>query len=341
MSKNKLEILLALDSFAQSEGLSLQRSDDHSELLKAIENKFKSFEKPGIEVFGLRTQLMFAYVVNSLHTRIAITEEDAGLFFSEHEDICRPDFRIKTPDKEFFVEVKNLYEKNFNTPFQITSGYLEKLGRYAEMFGLPLFIAVYWARMKIWTMLPADVFSGNVENFKISLTEAIVQNHMHLVGDAMLGLIPSIGLRLYFDQDRTTEIDADGKSNVVIKAAKLFSGNVEIEDKNAGNLLWHILQYGDWTEFDNPAEIRGNKLVSVDFVVSPLERANPDEEFEIIGALSSVLSRQFGDLTTDENGLVSVTPSRALYDLGGAVKEVMKIGDLKVWKFVVHPSARP
>jgi len=340
MAQFKLENLLALEALAKSHDLSLNKPEDHTNLLKIIERRFESFANPGIELFGLRTQLMFAFIVNSLRSTIAINEEDSGLFFSVHEDISRPDFRIKTADREFLVEVKNLNQKNYAEPFVIAKDYLDKKRKYAEMFGLPLFFAVYWSRMKAWTLLSEETFSGTDEKFELPFPMAIMKNQMNVLGDAMLGLIPPIGLRLYFDQDRTSEIDDDGNSNVVVEAAKMFSGTTELKDQKSGEVLWHLLQYGDWSEYSQPAKIKENKLVEMMFESHPLERANPDQDFEIIGALSSILSRQYNDLTTENNTneLISVTPSHALYNLGGAVNEVMKIGELKVWKFILRPS---
>src|SRR4051812_16046128 len=106
-------ILKNFDDFAQSQDSDLSDQEISEKFIAQLAEALKKNRDNQALIHGFRIQTMFAYVAAALGGCKIITEEDAGDFFVDSDDLKRPDFRILTNDgKQIFVEVKNFYSSN-------------------------------------------------------------------------------------------------------------------------------------------------------------------------------------------------------------------------------------
>jgi hypothetical protein len=212
---------------------------------------------------------MFAHVAAALGKSQIITEEDSGVFFSSEEDIRRPDFRIVNNEgEEILIEVKNFRQKDPMNPFILKSTYLLSLKRYADVFKIPLKIAIYWSVWKLWTLVDADHFSENFDYY-IALPEAMKRNEMNLLGDHMVATTPPLSLRLYTDSNKPRSVDENGQVHFTIGRVALFANGMEITDDFEKKLAWFFMLHGRWNKVDQLAEIKNGLLEYTEFRVSP------------------------------------------------------------------------
>jgi len=204
---------------------------------------------------------MFAHVAAALGKSKIIVEEDSGVFFSSEEDIRRPDFRLITNESEqLLIEVKNFRQKDPMEPFILKSKYLSSLKKYADVFKIPLKIAIYWSVWKLWTLIDATHFISENSDYSITMPEAIKRNEMNLLGDHMVGTVPPLSLRLYADPNKPRSIEENSQVHFTIGRVALYANGKEIIDDFEKKLVWFFMLHGKWNEVDQSAEIKNDLL---------------------------------------------------------------------------------
>ena len=299
--------------------------------------EFSQHRDNEILIHGLRIQSMFLYVVAALaHCRI-VKEEDAGEIYTAIDNLQAPDYRVITREgKELLVEVKNFYSKDPKAKF--TKKYRDSLSAYATLFGLDLYISVYWSILKIWTLVPLHRISNGNKNYYLSLTEALKWNEMYLLGDKQIGTTPYIGLRLYPNSNRPQESQKDGTVKFSIGKADLFCGDNIVDDQKEQEILWMLINHGDWPVRQQSAEQDRQGITSVSFVSEPVERANSQENFELIGTLSTMISRQFNEITAPSGKVEKLSTARDPASLDALIPHDYKGSKLPLWRFTIYPT---
>jgi hypothetical protein len=197
---HRLDVVRLLGDFARSRGLSLTDPAIRDAFVEHIDDVLANEGKRPTVVHGMRTQAMFAFVVQALRACASVTEEDAGDFVGpDSEAKQRPDYRVITLKGDtFLVEVKNHYQKtNATEPLSMTRPYLDKLSAYAALHSVNLKFAVYWSRWNIWTLVPVGAFESVGKSLKLSMERALTMNEMLTLGDSRIGSASPIALRLY------------------------------------------------------------------------------------------------------------------------------------------------
>jgi len=259
--------------------------------------------------------------------------------FTMDDGTRRPDFRVVTlQGTQFFVEVKNCHYKDPSKAYRIKSAYVTGLQKYSDCMGVPLKFAVYWSRWNIWTLLDASLISSCGRDLAIKMTQAVKLNDMASLGDCMVGTAPPLTVRLYADPTKPRRLQPDDTAPFTISRIEFYAGGERIEDSFEERLAWFFILYGDWGEIGSPAEIVNGDVEYIEFQHGPSEEEDNSQPFSIVGSLSSMISRQYGDSTVVGGNVALLTPPSGPDQLGVLIPEDYKGAVLKLWRFTVRPS---
>ena len=330
-------VLPLLSDYAAAAGLSLM--DDRSILsfTERLTQSLRTHLKNPARIYGLRTEAMFAYVAAALDRCQLITQEDAGTFFARAPSMRRPDFRVITRDKEeFLVEVKNFHQGNPLAPYKVAGDYATSLQRYAKLMRRRLMLAVYWSRWGIWTLVDfAHLSLGGY----LAMGDALRKNEMGLLGDCMVSTVPPLSLRFTADPTKPRTIHEDGHGACTIGRADLCANGQVIEDALEKKLAWFFMLYGQWTEIEQPANVKDGKLEYFEITANPPEPPE-GQPFSSLGFLSQMISRQYVDITSEGSDVKSLTPHREPENLGVLIPKDYKGEVLKLWRFQMLPNLK-
>lgn len=275
-------------------------------------------------------------------------QEDAGVLFHEDE-VKLPDWRLTlVSDEKILVEVK-AEDDNFPRVSKLRLAEVAKLSRYAELNDCPLYIAVHWVAMSMWTLVPIDDYVRVGDHFEIDLQTAFKRNHMCLLlNDRMLGLKPPLEFRLTMqevpDEDGATEVkhepeeDRANKLSLVTTRVRMFAGGEEMVDKSETALVWFLLQHARWP-CEETMEEAGDGMWQMVFHMAP-EESHAGQDFDIIGALSELYTRMFYSGTTsldDETTKLSIDVEPGT--LPRLVPTDLESDRLPLWHLHINPSA--
>jgi hypothetical protein len=167
----------------------------------------------------------------------------------------------------------------------------------------------------------------------ITLLQAFPRNRMGLLGDQLVGTVPPLSLRMVGspeDDQATGEVD---QYRFIPRAVELYCGDRRIEDPAEQRIAWFLMMNGSWEVTERPAQMDGPRVAAVTFVVGPTERANPYEDFELIGRLSDMISSQFDEATVADGGIVNIAPGAEPEVFGVVIPPDYKGSALRLWRF--------
>lgn len=214
-----------------------------------------SLESPS-RIRGWVSDQLFGLIAADLGGCKLVKQEDAGILFYEDE-VKLPDWRLTLlSDKNILVEVK-AEDDNHPRVSKLRLAEVVRLKSYAELNDCPLYIAVHWVAMSMWTLVPIDDFVRVGDHFEIDLETAFKRNHMcSLLNDRMLGLKPPLEFRLTMqevpDEDGSTEVacepeeDGTRELSLVTTGVRMFAGGEEMVDKSETALVWFLIQHARW-----------------------------------------------------------------------------------------------
>lgn len=332
------ETLALFGAIAGEKKLTLdeQGSKRFAELLEAEMESAR--RKPSL-IHGLRAEIMFKHVAASLGECVAIKSEDAGDIYSGDLELRPPDYRVVLKGgRIILVEVKNVNIIDPNKARRFKRSYINTLVGYGKTFGHDVFIAVYWSRWGLWTMTPVADLLEDPKGFYITMLHAVKQNHMELLGDWLVGVVPPLRFSLLTDASKNREIGPDGGVQFTVGGVEIASGDGPIKDPDEQAVAFYLMLYGGWPIRDR-ARVEGGELISIDFVCEPEETEDDeDQEFSTIGFISKMLSNQYNAATAPDGKVERLEPERGV----GAFKIPLPLGrerrDLRIWTFRIHPA---
>ena len=334
----KFETIEIYKSLCRKEGYKLSSDEHTSQFIDRLSLEFKAAKSNLALVYGTRVQAMFEYVVVSLDNIKMLKSEDSGSVYAKHEDISIPDFRIvDEKGNKFLVEVKNFYQTDPMLPYTLNKEYVDKLAHYAEICKLELKFAIYWCRWNKWTMVQLDKLTLVNGKYLLTFGDAFESNEMYIFGDAFIGTVPPLSLRLVANKNRPRNVEKDGKCSFVTVEVQFLCGDNVIRDINEKTIAYFLMMFGNWEIGDPVAEIEDNKLFSITYEAVPLERT-PGQRFEMTGELSSMISKQFRWLTAPEGEVDMLGAESDESFLGKLIPNGYKGKDLLIWKFIMHPK---
>lgn len=329
------DVLHIIDAWTRARGLRIRDTAAAAEAFQELRSHFEQRQGDDKLFHGQRTETLFAYVAAALGGCCLIKAEDAGELYTVEDDLKIPDYRlVTTSGQQLLVEVKNFHTDDAEQPYQLRAVEFDALTKYADILKCDLYFAIYWSRWKQWTLLKPSDLRANGQMYSTSLIEAFPRNRMALLGDRMIGTVPPLTLRLLSapEDNQTT-----GETDLYLfttRAVELYTGRQRIEDPVEQRIAFFLMLNGDWEVTRSPAELDAGRLAFVTFEVAPRERANPDEEFEFVGRLSDMISRQFDAATVKDGQIISIAPGAEPEHFGVVIPKDYQGSVLRLWRVV-------
>jgi hypothetical protein len=326
-------ILRMLDEYARAKGKTISDLSADDEFLKQIKESLRAHRDNDILLHGFRAQTMFAYFAAGLRGCKLITEEDMGDFYSDEDDLKRPDFRLLPYEgEEFFVEVKNFHQSNPSQSFVAKYDYVAKLERYATAFHKALLFAIYWTRWGIWTLNLSTDFTRSGNELTLDLCQAMKSDQKTRLGDRWIAIPKPFAMRFYSDENKPRAVGTDGKAPFTIKRVAFFAAGREVVDAFEIGLANFFFHFGPWEDFSQSSSVEDGELIWLE--MQPVrEDPNPNEDFLMLGPLSWMISRQFDAFTIDEGKVTNLSPKVEPSKLGVVIPSGFKGEVLGIWQF--------
>ncbi|MCB0308279.1 MAG: hypothetical protein KDD48_02825 [Bdellovibrionales bacterium] len=332
------------DHYVMLNDLGLKKDDLESpqKIAEVINGIYKKNSDNPHVLHGMRAEKMFGYVARSLDGCDLIKNESHE-YYSPFS-IQPPDYEMITKDKKrFFVEVKNNNEEfEFDSlpdnRYIVNEKYLQKLIKYSELNGVELKFAIYWVKLGMWTLVPIDCFSVIKGRRFVTLETAILNNEMVLLNDRMIGIKPPLIFRVLTDPSKPRVVSSNGEAKVNVLGFEIFNGTTKITSRNDLQLCWFLIMNAVWKQQDPEASVtEKNDLQRFDFIFEP-EEVTPDQGFEVVGSLSTLLSRQFNSMTVPNRDIQNYIPKTDHLSLKSSIEFTKNYNQLPVWQFFVHPE---
>jgi hypothetical protein len=280
---------------------------------------------------------MFEAMTASLAAIEILKEEDSGRIYISDEKLRIPDFRLVLKDgSQMLIEVKNFYQgEDAQRPFELESDYIDGLKLYADAMKCTFFVAIYWSRWNIWTLVRPDVFENRGKTKIVPLMQALKANHMASLGDYSVGTKFPLRMVMFADKSKPRSVAADGAASFTVSNVEFSCADRLIEDALEQRIAMHLMFFGKWN-YESEARIVENQIETVE------HRWVPDEDheqgFEIVESLSGMFSTFYKFATQDEGKIenlqLDVTPG----SWGCLIPEDYRGKALPLWRFTLEPS---
>lgn len=333
----KFDVLELFASMAAEHGYDLNDLVDQNDFIERIRTSFEKSKQCKIAVFGKRIESLFAYVAGALGKVKLLKQEDSGELFFDGEEILAPDYRLTMFDgSQLLVEVKNCHLKQLRRKFLVKKKYYEKLKRYSDINGLELYFAVYFSAWNHWALLSIASFDETEDEYSIDFGTAMAKSEMSKLGDCMVGAAPNLELHLLANPEEASEIDDAGNASFIVRDVKIYCAGQEVTDELEKRIAFYLIRFGEWTESENEAEVKENKLHGVKFVYSPEQQEEPN--FAIVGHLSTMISNGFRELTVKDGEVVALTLGIDPAAFRVLIPEDYKGTGLPLWRFIIQAN---
>lgn len=318
-------------------GKRINQEDALNDFLKNARDSVSSSLENDTFLHGQRTQNLFENVIVSLGKVKLIWEEDAGGGWYDGPDLHIPDFFVAlTNGDRMLIEVKNYH--GIHGPYKLRSSYWKGLRRYGELRGAPVYLALYWSRWNLWTVVPIDLMQLEDKKRVLSMGDAMKANIMERFGDVMIATTPPLALHLIVDKTKPRSVEGD-QASFTIGDVKIFCGNNEVMEEFEKGLAWTFMWFGKWDSENTYLEYDSDKLPDRVIFECSVSEDNPDQDFEMLGSLSSMYSSSFRLATGEHEGkLTSIEVPVKPGQFGNLIPDDYKGQQLPIWRFRIKPS---
>lgn len=335
-SKVVLRVADVLRDIGVNEGLDLSSVEFPQKFGEIMRSAAAKLQASSHTIHGKRIESLFPFVVAQLGNAKLITEEGAGEQWAKN-DVVAPDWRVVLSTGEnLLIEVKNFFKSEFDieTKFSVQKKDFDSLNAYAELAAVPLFIATYWAKPSLWTLLPASAFKLTENRYSVELETAIKDNEMSMLGDFFLAVPRSLIFRL--EQDVVRETKMSSGSEYTLQITRVFATDADGKDYSTGgaNLTLQLSLVSGWDSTDS-FRVDGRQAFT-DFKIAPHQP--PASGLAMAGAVSTLLTREALFETDDPQikKLSSPEGSLLMRSIAAAEAESMPIG-----RYFAHPNSKP
>lgn len=333
---------------AQSETRPSESLSDPSRLARFFETVSGGLQRvfaSASTLHGWLTQELFMSMIVALDQVQLVQELDAGGAYYNGAAIKLPDFLVATNDGErLLVEVKSCPGDPLRG-FSLRKAEVAKLRRYAELTGGRLVVAIYWVRMNMWSVTDLRHFVTTGTSVRLDFREAMVHSEMGLLGDLLLATTAPLRLRLLATPETQSPLPPEGAGEVefVTGAWEVWCGERRVRNTREQQLAIALMLYGQWRVEDQMLTQDG-QLTGIEYVAAPEISAKDeghDQEFDMIGSISEMLSTQFLAMTTREGEPYRLSAELDLGVLRRLLdREDRTSADLPLWKFTLVPGDR-
>ena len=334
----KFEVIDLFTAMGREHGYKLAVDEDADDFMKRISRSLKASQENPIILHGKRVESLFAHVAGALGNCKLIKQEDTGETFSTNPNIQAPDYKVILNDgSQYFIEVKNCHLPNIKSLYSLNKGYIEKLENYTELHSIPLLFAIYFSRHNKWFLLPKSSFIEQKKKFVTDFLNAIVKNEMSLLGDRTIGTEPDLVIELIADTSKDSTINQNGMAKFTIGDVKLYCAGQEISDKLEKSIAFYLIRFGNWNEQEPEVINKGEDLIGMQFTYSP-DLPREEQNFSMIGELSSMVSSSYSELTTYERSVVALDTNLDPTVFSVEIPNDYKGNNLPLWQFIMQPN---
>jgi len=265
-------------------------------------------------VRGWISDQLFGLIAADLSGCRLVKQEDTGVLFYD-DDVKLPDWRLTLlSGAAVLIEGKAGDDDNPRVAkFRLSE--VARLKRYAELDGAPLYVALHWVALSLWTLLPIDDFARVGDHLEIDFQTAFKRDHMgSLLNDRMLGLVPPLEFRMTLEEVASEEASStlDGEAGdetmqlpLVVTDVRMFGGRQEMVDEREKALVWFLIQHASWPVEEVMREV-GDGLWEMVFTMAP-EEVPEGQGFALVGRLSELYTRMFYSGTSIEEGTTQLS----------------------------------
>jgi hypothetical protein len=331
MKKKQHSINGSLTEIMRATGLGL---NDKEQLSALIGKGLDDIAQQAHRKYGLRTESMFAYVAGAMGQCALIMQEDgSGTCLMADDALGIPDYRIILKDGEkFFAEVKNCADMMMT----FKEKYIQDLQKYADLNSIPLKLAIYWNRLRIWTLVSPDWFVFKNGKCILDLGQAMAMSEMAKLGDYMIGTKPPLALRLVMDDAKTSNIDGNGQCLIAIGEVQMFCDGQLIVDKLEKDIAFQLILSGRWHEEEH-VEIKDGKVTYIEYEYMP-EEINEEQGLNLVGYLSSAISEKYNSATARDGKIHRLAPQQGPEQFQIYIPDDYKGNVLPIWRFYIQPN---
>ena len=337
----KFDVIDFFDTIGRRRQLKLGDENDKSAFVDIVNDSLASNSYDTM-IYGKRVEAMFSYVVASLGRCVLVKKEDGGDVFAEDPTIEIPDYKVVLADNsQMLIEVKNHHPQNVFAEYSMDTEYIRGLSKYANVMNTDLKIAVYWSKMSLWTLLSANDFEVKGRKSTISMGKAMKRNQMSVLGDVFIGTTTPLAIRYYADKTQKNYIDIDVKGSDNRFTAEITLGEVEIlcsgnviTNSNEQRIASALMAFGYLEEkcvvemLDDTSQVE-----YLECSYNPIEDNDNPDNCCIVGVLSTIISRQYGQLTAPNGKVERLSPDIDPGLLGFIIPDDYQSADLPLWRF--------
>ena len=337
----KFDIIDLFDAIGRKEQFVLGDKKDAQKFVEIVGKSLSANITPTM-IYGRRVEAMFSYIAASLGKCSLIKKEDSGDVFTSEQNLKVPDYRIvlnNDTHEQILVEVKSYFQKKPFAKYSINTNYLDSLINYSRLVKTSLYIAIYWTKWNVWTLvLPEDLIL-TTQKATISFSEALKRNRMGELGDIVIGTTPPLAIRIIPDKDKPRRVNEHDIAEFVIGRIDLYCNGTLITDETEQQIAFLLIQFGDWIENSNLifSDESKHDIEYIEFLYYP-EQHNEQQGFDIINSVSTIISRQYSQLTACNGQIKQLTPNIEPSKLGFVVPEDYRGKALPLWRFHVIPN---
>lgn len=334
----KFDVISLFEAVARDRGLGLGDKDTDKDFLREVAAAYKANRDNPILIYGKRAESMFGYVAAALGHCTVIKAEDAGAIISAEANIQPPDYRLVLEGgNQMLIEVKNCYIQSLDKPLKLKSDYVDALEKYGAVFGLDVHLAIYWAKLRQWTLVSTQRLKREGNWRTVNLGDAAKMCNMAALGDVMVGVRPPLVMRLVANLSEPRSVDDNGHASFRVGKVEFYNGNTLVTGEIETGLVYQFMMYGDWP-LDGPRAIfDANELTAVEFAAVP-EAWEERQGFAFVGRLSQLISSHFAQLTASESGVHSLSPASEPGTLRVGLPKNYVSETLPLWRFVLQPN---
>ena len=92
------------------------------------------------------------------------------------------------------------------------------------------------------------------------------------------------------------------------------------------------MMFGKWSQHTIFQRRKDGRIISIDVQYTPEERSNPEQEFEVVGFLSEMISLHYNALTAPEGAIDILSPDQQPDSLGVLIPSDYQGKTLPLWR---------
>lgn len=333
----RFDLVDLYDAVGRERKLNLNCAEDSS-LFKNLINDSLDNSLTETMIYGRRTEAMFSYVAASLGKCNIIKKEDSGEVLSSNPEIIVPDYKLVLKDgTQLLVEVKNYRQSKPFAEFSVKTSYINKLLTYARLVNSEFYFAIYWSAWELWTLVKPCDFVSEAGKSKLSLDTALKRNNMIVLGDAHIATKSPLTIRFYTDKMHPHKVSDKGEAYFVIGKVEIKCDGSTILSKDEQKIAMALMMYGCWSETSRVwfYEKESQLIDYIEFKFEP-EEAKLKQEIDFVGTISTIISRQYCQLTAPNGKVERLTPDISPGLLGIIIPDRYHSETLPLW--IMHQT---